>query len=510
MALDDDIIGAKRRAEVSLFSIPGVIAVGVGPKFVGGKLGDVLAIIVTVQLKRPIERIPENERIPRQIDGFATDVVEGGQSRLIAPSATDPPTVDESAYPVMRAGIQIQGPIGGHGTLGCIARTTGLIQRYLLLTCQHVLHDGLDVDPGCAHSVGQPDGHSCCECMDGICGTVVAHERQPAVISADVDGAVAELVGNTQWLPEVQDEPASIPIADIHAISVSEIKPPQVYKVWKRGRTTRRTSGTVLQIDRTATVSAHGVQIRKYVAGIFVQPDTSTFVQPGDSGAPLLNIKNELVGIVFAEADVKTIHPPPEPDTTTAYGVASAITLITTELNVEIMTVKNTPAGVQTAPTSYPRPIGDFPTLPTNVALNEAAQPGDDALIRGGIAAIDSRRLATTLVAQQIAVAARRHREEIGRLSRSARVVAAWRRYGGAALIGRLRQATSAEEMVIPAGIDGRPFAECVQRFSAILKRCASATLCADAAPFAVHLQQAAGLGHRELLELLNRNVYAQ
>ncbi len=134
----------KRAARARLLAIPGVHAVAVGPKIVGGKSTDETAIMVFVVKKRPLLEVPVGQRIPTEIEGVKTDVYECGIFRLLAE--------DDSKYRPLLGGTLITPgdfvdptptvlgkALGGHGTLGCFARTQGANPTVVALTCQHVV-----------------------------------------------------------------------------------------------------------------------------------------------------------------------------------------------------------------------------------------------------------------------------------------------------------------------------------------------------------------------------------
>jgi len=68
----EKVTHARDEAEARLMRIPGVTAVGVGHKVVGGVKTDTIAIVVFVRGKRDD---PE-EAIPPEIEGVPTDVQE--------------------------------------------------------------------------------------------------------------------------------------------------------------------------------------------------------------------------------------------------------------------------------------------------------------------------------------------------------------------------------------------------------------------------------------------------
>lgn len=63
----------KSQVEDELLRIPGVTGVDVGPKIVGGRETDTLAIRVYVQRKADV---PAEQMIPKEIHGVPTDVIE--------------------------------------------------------------------------------------------------------------------------------------------------------------------------------------------------------------------------------------------------------------------------------------------------------------------------------------------------------------------------------------------------------------------------------------------------
>lgn len=135
----DRLLAIKKAAQVRLFQIPGVHAVGVGPKFVGGKRTNDISITVFVLEKRPLGDLPAEHAIPPEIEGIKTDVVARPPPRLLA-GATLPDTA--TARP-LSGGIAIKpgGAFGGGGTLGCLAVTNGPEPRVVALTCWHVVAD---------------------------------------------------------------------------------------------------------------------------------------------------------------------------------------------------------------------------------------------------------------------------------------------------------------------------------------------------------------------------------
>lgn len=69
----EEIRAIKKRVEADLLRRPGVTGVDIGYKTVGGVRTGTLTLVVYVKSKRDV---PEAERIPAEIDGVPTDIVE--------------------------------------------------------------------------------------------------------------------------------------------------------------------------------------------------------------------------------------------------------------------------------------------------------------------------------------------------------------------------------------------------------------------------------------------------
>ncbi len=140
----------KRAVQGRLLAIPGVHAVAVGPKIVGGKRTNDMSIMVYLIKKKPLAELRPEEVIPVEIDGVKTDVIESGVFRLraddnsryrplvggcmITPGGYTPGvTMGNPAASVLGTGL------GGSGTLGCFASTGGPSPKVVAITCWHVV-----------------------------------------------------------------------------------------------------------------------------------------------------------------------------------------------------------------------------------------------------------------------------------------------------------------------------------------------------------------------------------
>ncbi|MCA9929008.1 MAG: hypothetical protein KC419_11040 [Anaerolineales bacterium] len=69
----EEIQRIKDEVEDDLFQHDGVTAVDIGPKYIGGKKTDIIAIRIYVVEKKDV---PEADALPREIQGVPTDVQE--------------------------------------------------------------------------------------------------------------------------------------------------------------------------------------------------------------------------------------------------------------------------------------------------------------------------------------------------------------------------------------------------------------------------------------------------
>jgi hypothetical protein len=122
----DQIRAIKRAAAARLHAIPGVHAVGVGFKVVGGKKTDEMAITVFVDKKKKPEDLAGGQLVPAELDGAKTDVVQMGRARLANADPTSI-TIAVATIPADQGGgqsITFSGPkIPACGLIGIIDLT---------------------------------------------------------------------------------------------------------------------------------------------------------------------------------------------------------------------------------------------------------------------------------------------------------------------------------------------------------------------------------------------------
>jgi hypothetical protein len=221
----------KEKVEDRLLQIPGVNAVGIGPKSTGGRLTDAWAITVMLNKKRPLDEIPPDEIIPSEIEGIKTDVDECGPITILAERP-------------IQGGMNIDADRspGWGGTLGCGLETVGAPSPVFVLTNQHVLLRGpnTEITPPGPKAGPYVAGSSCCRSQDDIIGRVAAAE-----LNELVDAAIIQLNPGIQYLAEVRDVGT---ITGEHHVDNAELKDAAgnwIYLVTKKGAVTGITMGMV-------------------------------------------------------------------------------------------------------------------------------------------------------------------------------------------------------------------------------------------------------------------------
>jgi hypothetical protein len=206
--------------------------------------------------------------------------------------------------------------IGGFvytGTLGCVVRDNVSGNR-MLLSNFHVMC----VDTGWAvgNTMAQPSRVDTGSCPADVVGTL-----QRAVLSANVDGAIAS--------HDARGIQCSI--EDIGSVTGSAAAALGTH-VRKRGRTTGLTHGDIDSISLTVSVDyGDGIGVRTLTNQIGIAVDTSQsteFGKKGDSGSVIVDDSRRVLGLYFAGSLDGT------------HGVANPIAAVLSELNISLCVPK--------------------------------------------------------------------------------------------------------------------------------------------------------------------------
>ena len=315
----------KAAREANLFRLPGVTAVDLGPKVVGGRATEEIAIRVYVEEKRDV---PEKEAIPKTIQGVKTDVIQRKyvlhdfKARMLLSDLTI--KADETRYDELRGGMSLgpcrsvyltppDVPVAGNyvftGTLGAIVTDNGTGEK-LMLSNFHVMC--VDNQWKAGDTLAQPSLVD-----EGQCPADVVGKLLRASLGGQVDGAVASITARTPVCEILE-------IGDVTGTAAAAMN----MAVRKRGRTTGLTYGTVMGTDLSVKIpygDGLGEVILTNQIDIEVDPARSAqFGNSGDSGSVVVNDQGEVVGLYFAGTDDGQ------------HGVANPIAAVLSELNISI------------------------------------------------------------------------------------------------------------------------------------------------------------------------------
>jgi hypothetical protein len=327
MASVEEAVAVQNANERALLARRGVTGVGVGYKETGGRRTETVSILVFVESKTAADRLSDEERIPSEIAGVPTDVLVKGRDLLGAPvEAPDPTTAprdvpdpDTGRYRPVVSGCQIQrvGFLSGStwlGTVGCFVkrkRLDGAVDdQDFLLTCSHVLNP--PYPPG--SRMADDDVYQAASFLGG---NLIGWARDYVFHDGgNVDAGLAWIWAGTEIKNYVQD------VGDITApgeVALGDV-------VVKRGRTTLKTTGTVIAVNYTSKLSGSNFTIRDGFA--VLSSDTDPFCQPGDSGSLVVRTLSgdrcQPVGLLFALSE------------STNYGIVNRISNVLSALDVYI------------------------------------------------------------------------------------------------------------------------------------------------------------------------------
>ncbi|HIA54875.1 MAG TPA: exo-alpha-sialidase [Candidatus Melainabacteria bacterium] len=263
----------KEQVENDLLRLPGVHAVGVGPKKTGGVYIGEVAIIVFVEKKRPKSQLDSSNLIPREFNGVPTDIVEAPRkiTQRQRPAAEPEGTSDSKAYVPLVSGARIVSSSDPNkmGTLGLIVRSEN--GKPAILSCRHVLEtSGVIFQPGPSH-------------YPVASVTRVGPDEQH-------DYGYAELNDNIQWTNFILDIG---PVQGFYELTDQDLRYP--IAVRKRGAKTFVSSFYTEAINCTG-YDADGQQ---YVNQFSLKGDGSKFAY-GDSGAVIVDYQMRVLGMLHS------------------------------------------------------------------------------------------------------------------------------------------------------------------------------------------------------------------
>jgi hypothetical protein len=408
-----------------------VVGVGIGLKEIGGELTDQICFRVYVWEKKDAAEVPAEERVPKTVQGFPTDVLK---VYSVKPTQSFVELRDLSEHRPLKGGVAISTKImtevhHEYGTLGWFGTKTSDGSR-VILTCAHVLWPDLWngmapvvlTDPD---KLAQPIYDKTCCCEYHVIG-----QRIIGIKNNDVDCAIGSL---TEEVPALFiGNRSTNRTLRVDGIDVAAVGDP----VRKIGARSAYTEGLVIDIGGAAgTVALPGggtTDVRLHQ--IIIWPDTTNvtyiddaFGQPafdneGDSGSVVIDDQNRIIGLIF-----------------------SANT--------------NTPNRSIAIANHIDRVLQAFQDNGHAITLNASPSSGNLSGIAAGNSALSRPPSLQDLVRESPAPAAmlyRRHRDEVTHLVEHRRpVTVAWHRHQGPAFAAAVNRSHREPAYRIPHEING-------------------------------------------------------
>lgn len=295
-----------------------VVATGIGYKTVAGRMTPDLAIICSVEVKKPIARLHKDDFIPSFIMDVPTDVNATGVIRsLQAPTDRFRPAPGGCSIGHYRITA---------GTLGCLVKKGDVLY---ILSNNHVLANSNDaaigdliLQPGVYDGGTDPNdriaelsdfvpisfeeangGSSCSithmvtNCLNVLSRLMGSHTRLRAYRIQQTDNKTDCAIARPFNVTDVTDNILQIGV--INGLAEGTLG----MNIKKSGRTTGLTTGTIQQVDVTARVSYGTNKTALFTDQLMA----GAMSQGGDSGSAVLDGNNNLTGLLFAGSDSTTL-----------------------------------------------------------------------------------------------------------------------------------------------------------------------------------------------------------
>jgi hypothetical protein len=492
-----ELLAIKDRAAAALLRQPGVTAVGLGSKEVGGVMTGEPAIKVFVKVKRAPGDVPPAQLIPADFEGVPTDVIETGEiTKVVDPPGCFPvPATSERVRyrPLIGGGRVSREGSGEGGTMGCVLWDPAHHDTAYALTNFHVV-DASDVAALVVGTskVGQPTGDgSVTDCCSDLIGVYSG-----GGMTDDRDEALVRLDPGQQWVADIQEIGA---VAGKHALTQAEALP-GTYKVRKRGARTQLTGGLVSALNATTHETDNAIVINPNPNPAAAATDTVFFAYEGDSGSALVNEAREVIGLIHSRDASGHGYAFPIQHVLDHFAAVEHITVdvATAAAAGTVHTVPGaamvaTPLELQPVLGAAPRPAGR-PAPPG--WLPPQAVPAPAFLQRD----LDRSRVGRALITLWLD----HQRELLALVNGNRRVALAWHRSGASALFQTLVRMPSDPAIALPPTIDGRPLSDCLDRVQAAFERDGSERLGRDLRAARRDLPDVGGLTYPQIVAVLD------
>jgi hypothetical protein len=320
----DRAVSIKRQNLSHLLTRRNVVGVGIGYKETEGVITDELAVTVNVVQKVPKAQLAESDKVPRDLDGVKTDVVETGRF-LAGQVAAQAQGTKDRWRPIIPPGVSIGHVDVTAGTFGCLVRRGSEI---FILSNNHVLANINQGQPGDAIiQPGRYDGGSLADKVATLAEYIpldFGGTSSDCGIATSVEKALnvaAKALGSKHRVMAYQTSPGEnlVDVALARPLNPDQFIP-DIYKigrpkgirevtlgtnVQKTGRTTDYTKGRITQIDVTTAVDYNG-----RLATFTDQLMASAMSSGGDSGSAVLDEQGYVIGLLYAGSPVATLINP--------------------------------------------------------------------------------------------------------------------------------------------------------------------------------------------------------
>ncbi|MEQ8589405.1 MAG: hypothetical protein RLO01_09650 [Thalassobaculaceae bacterium] len=275
------VLAAKENWKDRLSEMPGVTGVGVCLRQEDGRTTEDLAVLIACS---SAARASITAALPNDIDGHPIEILETGDDGVGGdPELPEPDAAAARVDPII-GGVQIQAADKpGVGTLGVVAKASS---TSVMLTNSHVVYEtvGIEIDQPAPVTIGSR-----------ICGKVTRATKQNVSYGGSqyyVDAAIAERHGfrARSFSPFVIT--GGITVSGSATAVLGEA-------VSKTGIGSGVTQGTVYAVNFDDTSLN-----RKNI--VLVQSTTSggKFSEAGDSGSVILNSSNQVVALLYGDAEL--------------------------------------------------------------------------------------------------------------------------------------------------------------------------------------------------------------
>jgi hypothetical protein len=293
-----------------------------------------------------------------------------------------------------------------------------------------------------------------------------------------VDAAIAKLKDDVKADPIIVDIG---PVRGTANVTMNDIQiqddRPRGYRVRKRGVTTRLTEGIVISLTANFNVEETGVFLRNQMV---IQSAAGTgrgaFAARGDSGAVIVNDRNEVVGLLVGTDAV-------------GFGFASPIGVVENLLNIRVSAV--TP-GQAAGSSENQQAGGRDEELRVSVAYPEL------------LTQVVGEALGSDAGAQYLALVQQHYREVEDLIHYNKRVTAIWHHNEGPKLLQELQRFVEVRDEPLPEVINGQPLIESLEKILAAFKKFGSTSLVSDLTKHAPDVLQLIGLSYSDILKTLS------